>query len=151
MHTREGIEHTRAIFIDIWYHFPDLLLFGLKPQSTHSYLQSRVHNVEVQRGYGSWLRTFSSLASIVPEPSASKRSNASLISCFCSSVSSFFGAIKNWNEWFTMWVGCHDVHPPWNPTPQFYTPICLPGFFLAARDGGFLYAVCKQDKLSTNN
>ncbi len=38
------------------------------------------------------LYTLSSLASILPEPSASKRSNASLISCFCSSVSSFLGA-----------------------------------------------------------
>ena len=36
--------------------------------------------------------TFNSLASMLPEPSASKRSNASLISCFCSSVSSFLGA-----------------------------------------------------------
>ena len=31
-------------------------------------------------------RTFSSLASMVPDPSVSKRSNASRISCFCSSV-----------------------------------------------------------------
>ena len=34
------------------------------------------------------IATFSSFASIVPEPSVSKRSNASRISCFCSSVSS---------------------------------------------------------------
>lgn len=33
------------------------------------------------------MATLSSLASIVPEPSVSNRSNASLISCFCSSVS----------------------------------------------------------------
>ena len=40
-----------------------------------------------------WLyNTFNSLASMLPDPSASKRSNASLISCFCSSVSSFLGA-----------------------------------------------------------
>lgn len=32
------------------------------------------------------IATLSSLASMVPEPSVSKRSNASLISCFCSSV-----------------------------------------------------------------
>merc|ERR1719487_1930508 len=35
------------------------------------------------------IATFSSLASISPEPSVSNRSKASLISCFCSSVSSF--------------------------------------------------------------
>ena len=35
--------------------------------------------------------TFSSFASIVPEPSVSNKSNASLISCFCSSVNSGFG------------------------------------------------------------
>ena len=35
--------------------------------------------------------TLSSFASIVPEPSVSNRSNASLISCFCSSVNSGFG------------------------------------------------------------
>mmetsp|Transcript_12411 Transcript_12411/g.56507 ORF Transcript_12411/g.56507 Transcript_12411/m.56507 type:complete len:201 (+) Transcript_12411:1469-2071(+) len=33
------------------------------------------------------MATLSSLASMVPEPSVSKRSNASRISCFCSSVS----------------------------------------------------------------
>ncbi|DAZ96310.1 TPA: hypothetical protein N0F65_008434 [Lagenidium giganteum] len=36
------------------------------------------------------IATFSSLASMVPEPSVSNRSNASRISCFCSSVSSNF-------------------------------------------------------------
>merc|ERR1719181_941303 len=35
------------------------------------------------------MATLSSLESIDPEPSVSKRSKASLISCFCSSVSSF--------------------------------------------------------------
>mmetsp|Transcript_124829 Transcript_124829/g.335060 ORF Transcript_124829/g.335060 Transcript_124829/m.335060 type:complete len:200 (-) Transcript_124829:8-607(-) len=35
------------------------------------------------------MATFNSLESISPEPSVSNRSNASLISCFCSSVSSF--------------------------------------------------------------
>jgi len=35
------------------------------------------------------MATFNSLASILPEPSVSKRSKASLISCLCSSVSSF--------------------------------------------------------------
>merc|ERR1719230_188975 len=35
------------------------------------------------------IATLSSLESIEPLPSVSKRSNASLISCFCSSVSSF--------------------------------------------------------------
>ena len=36
------------------------------------------------------MHTFNSLASIVPEPSVSNKSNASLISCFCSSVRSGF-------------------------------------------------------------
>ena len=36
------------------------------------------------------IATFSSLASMVPDPSVSKRSKASLISCFCSSVNSNF-------------------------------------------------------------
>ena len=35
--------------------------------------------------------TFNSFASIVPEPSTSNKSKASLISCFCSSVSSGLG------------------------------------------------------------
>mmetsp|Transcript_8537 Transcript_8537/g.24533 ORF Transcript_8537/g.24533 Transcript_8537/m.24533 type:complete len:209 (-) Transcript_8537:15-641(-) len=35
------------------------------------------------------IATFSSLESISPDPSVSKRSKASLISCFCSSVNSF--------------------------------------------------------------
>ena len=38
--------------------------------------------------------TLSSFASMVPEPSASNRSNASRISCFCSSVSSALGAVE---------------------------------------------------------
>ena len=38
--------------------------------------------------------TLSSFASMVPEPSASNRSNASRISCFCSSVSSALGAVQ---------------------------------------------------------
>mmetsp|Transcript_4077 Transcript_4077/g.5378 ORF Transcript_4077/g.5378 Transcript_4077/m.5378 type:complete len:97 (+) Transcript_4077:582-872(+) len=36
------------------------------------------------------IATFNSFASIVPDPSVSKRSKASRISCFCSSVSSNF-------------------------------------------------------------
>ena len=39
--------------------------------------------------------TLSSLASIVPDPSVSKRSKASLISCFCSSVNSGLGPGKD--------------------------------------------------------
>ena len=72
---------------------------------------------------GRELSTLSSLASIVPEPSASNRSNASLISCFCSSVNSFFGTKEK-------------VTTPLNA--EFV--LNLPDFFLAARDGGFLYA-----------
>jgi hypothetical protein len=34
------------------------------------------------------IATFNSLTSIVPDPSASNKSNASRISCFCSSLSS---------------------------------------------------------------
>ena len=85
--------YTWSIFVDISDHFPDLLLLWFKPQCPHCHLSNDTCFMKYQYFMKIiTLCTLSSLASILPEPSASKRSNASRISCFCSSVSSFLGA-----------------------------------------------------------
>lgn len=72
------------------------------------------------------LPTFNSLASILPEPSVSKRSKASRISVFCSSVNSFLGAVHLINDKDVMknehYYTAEDFHYAaliWAPTRSF--------------------------------
>ena len=72
---------------ETYAHFPKLQHLS-KRQLSHTRKQRRWETHFFGSKPSARIATFSSLASIVPEPSVSKRSNASRISCFCSSVSS---------------------------------------------------------------
>lgn len=106
--------HTWSIFINVGNHFPDFFLLRLKSKSTHGNLHPKelVPWLGKQLGGFHWGFTFSSLASIVPEPSESNKSKASLISCFCSSVSSFLGAGRMHSTQLIQSV--HDTPPTTN-------------------------------------
>lgn len=88
------VDCSRSFFINVCNHFLDFFFLRFEPQSSHGNLR---RNKRGQAELSIWSDrictkitelTFSSFTSIVPVPSESKRSNASLISCFCSSVSS---------------------------------------------------------------
>ena len=114
---------TRAVLVNIRYHFLNFFLLWLKPQGPHRHLLTHpliifalsnrkyVQNIIViphlhdrtllyvsrdppyiAHDLLFICHTFSSLASMVPVPSVSNKSKASLISVFCSSVSSILGA-----------------------------------------------------------
>ena len=76
LHKISEFNDSFALAIDFTNHFFNLLFFRLKSKCSHSYLKFFCIDI-------------SCLIYMLPTPSVSKRSKASLISCFCYSVSSF--------------------------------------------------------------